>query len=383
MEIHQQTSSRPPVFPDVPLGRPRKPRPVRPLRLPAAFALWLLLGLAGLAGTSAFTGRAAAQAGAADGGGGIIVHRTVFEGEPDRPVRDLPPGTEVEMRDEIWRLSGALSLRVESIDPETVVVTQLLPRDASAGTLLLTLIVVSRERLFDFHYRGKSQVLEGGAMVEHRRFRVREGIATDLAGAPGEVVEIRIQDDATAELRLVLSEGQLVLRTIPEEEGGTPSGNVLPIYFGRQLRFLDYDLLGAGGTDNGYGEIVLLEDFALMVNFLTSDGESALLARAVVRQQVLRWRRVSITIEGGAAFFGLDPDDPSVENEGEPTIVGGATLHMRFGNWGWAAHVSSVNGPVLAMVLAGWQFGESWGGFLEWQSFEGLSGFGLGLSLLY
>ncbi|MCZ6842781.1 MAG: hypothetical protein O7G32_08120 [SAR324 cluster bacterium] len=315
--------------------------------------------------------------------GWIGVSRTIFGNPADRRRRALKPNKEVELRDEFWQSPPALRLRVESIDPEAVVVIRFSPKDKKAGSLVLTLIVVSRERLLDFNYQQESQALEGGSMVVHRRFRVREGIATDLAGQPGEVEEIRIQDDATAELRLLLRDGELLLRLIPVDDGGNASGNVLPIYYGGQLRFLDYTLLGAGWTDNGYGEMVLFEDFALMGNILADGGNSVLLLRGVVRQQVVRWHRVSITVEGGAAFFTLTPADASVENAEEPTVVGGATLHFRSGDWGGAAHASTVNGPILMMLFGSWQITNSFGGLVEYQSFEGFTGFGVGLSLLF
>jgi hypothetical protein len=315
--------------------------------------------------------------------GWIGVSRTIFGKSVDLSRRALKPNKEVELRDEFWQSPPALRLRVESTDPEAVVVTRFSPKDKKAGSLVLTLIVVSRERLLDFNYQQESQAMEGGSLVMHRRFRVREGIATDLAGQPGEVEEIRIQDDATAELRLSLRDGELLLRLIPVEDGGKASGSVLPIYFGKQLRFLDYTLLGAGWTDNGYGEWVLFEDFALMVNLLADGSNSALLLRGVVRQQVVRWHRMSITLEGGAAYFKLTPVDASVENAEQPSVVGGATLHYRSGDWGGAAHASTVNGPILLMVFGSWQITKSFGGLVEYQSFEGYSGFGVGLSLLF
>ncbi|MCH7478533.1 MAG: hypothetical protein IIA14_10575, partial [SAR324 cluster bacterium] len=73
----------------------------------------------------------------------------------------------------------------------------------------------------------------------------------------------------------------------------------------------------------------------------------------------------------------------SQESEGIPTWALGFTAHFRSDNWGAAAHVATVNGPLLVTVLGSWQFSSSWGALLSWQSFQGLSGFGVGASLAF
>ncbi len=313
----------------------------------------------------------------------LLVYRPLFGDAAGRPTVRLAPGREVEVRDQRLRVEGARKLRVESPDPETVVVMQIKPKQRREATLVLTVILLSRKERFDFQYGRESQALAGGSLITHRNFRVGEGQQSELAGDPGEVVEIRLQDDAGAELRLRQQGSELILRVIPPWEGGTPSGGALPYYFGERLTFLDYDLLAVGGTDNFFGEWVLFEHFVLMANALQTDALTAVLTRGVVRAELARWRRFAVTLEGGAAFYILDPEDPEEENAGQPTWVLGATTHYRIGNWGAAVHAATVSGATLTTALGGWQFSSSFGAVLEWQSFQGLSGFGAGLSWLF
>jgi hypothetical protein len=260
---------------------------------------------------------------------------------------------------------------------------QFRPRDKAAGRLTLTVMLFNRRSRFDFQHEQRSASLVAGRLEAHDNFEVGDGLETDLGGSPGEVDEILIQEDGTSELRLILRGKLLVLKVISLEAGGDPSGAVAPYFDRDRLGFLDYKVLAGGYTDNGYGELVLFDDFALMGNLLVDGDDFAFLARGVVRQQVVRWRRMALSLEGGGAFFTLDPEDSSVDNADELTLVFGTTLQFRFGDWGFAGHVSSVDGPVLAMLLAGWQFSRSFGGLLYGQSFQGFSLFGAGLSLNY
>lgn len=315
--------------------------------------------------------------------GELLFFRTVFQAQRERPTVDLTPGEAVEVREQFWRVRGASRLRVESSDPDALVVMRFRTADERSGALVLTVTLVSRRGKYDFRYEGGSEKMEGGIIAPLKNFRVGDGIVTELAGAPGEVAEIRIQDDATAELRLLLEEGQLVLRAIPADEGGELSGRAYPIFRGQTLNFLDYTVLGAGGTDNGYGEVVLFEHFALKVNGFLDGDESAVAARLVVRQQVWRSRDFALWLEGGGGFFTQDPSDPNEEKEGEATVAFGATGIYRTGDWGVSVHAASFNGPTLAMVMAGWQFSESFSLLLEWQSLLGFSGFGAGLAISF
>ena len=313
----------------------------------------------------------------------LMISRSIFQGLSERPEQTLQPNAEVEMRAQRWRVPSADRLRVESSDPQTALVMQFRPRDKAAGRLRLTVMLFSRRSRFDFQHEQRSASLVAGRLETHDNFEVGDGLETDLGGSPGEVDEILIQEDGTSELRLILRGNLLVLKVISLEAGGDPSGAVAPYFERDRLGFLDYKVLAGGYTDNGYGELVLFDDFALMGNLLVDGDDFAFLARGVVRQQVVRWRRMALSLEGGGAFFTLDPEDSSVDNADELTLVFGTTLQFRFGDWGFAGHVSSVDGTVLAMLLAGWQFSRSFGGLLYWQSFQGFSLFGAGLSLNY
>jgi hypothetical protein len=312
-----------------------------------------------------------------------LVFRVVFQELDIRPSRELTPGGEVEVRDEFWRVQGATRLRVESSDPEAFLLMRFLPADKRSGGLVLDLHLLSRRLVRDFQYGQASETMVGGRIVPRPDFKIGQGVTTELSGRRGEVVEVRIQDDAVAELRLALRDDELVLRAIPAKAGGELSGRNFPVYWGEKLSFLDYTLLGAGWLDNGYGELLLFEHFALKINGFSEDNASAAAARLVVRQQLVRGRSLGLWVEGGAGFFTQDPADPSEENEGQATVAFGITGQFRRGDWGAALHAASINGPLLTMVLGGWQFSQSFSLLLEWQSLLGFSGYGVGLGIAF
>ena len=95
------------------------------------------LGLLGLA-LNPWDGARAAE-------GELLVSRTVFQGTEARAPRELPSDREVQVREERWRVSGVLRLRVESTDPETALVMRFRNTDEKTDALSLTLILVSRE----------------------------------------------------------------------------------------------------------------------------------------------------------------------------------------------------------------------------------------------
>ena len=313
----------------------------------------------------------------------ISVSRTFFPESATANPRALPRRGLVQFGPEKWRMEGVARLRIESEEPEIVVVLRFRPRPGAVGELLLTVILQADPGLFGFLYETHSQVIAGGEILAFPETRVGEGIETDLEGVTGAVTEIRVQDDGAAELRL-LREGDLLrIVVVPVEAGGEPARGAHPFLTAVPLTFLEYTVLGAAWEDNGLGDLFLFEHFGFSFNALSDAGTSATLARAVVRVQMKRWERFSLWVEGGAGFFQLDPEDPSQEAAGIPTWAFGLTAHFRSGNWGAAGHVATVNGPLLVTVLGGWQFSPSWGALLSWQSFQGLSGFGVGASLAF
>lgn len=308
----------------------------------------------------------------------VSVTRSIFLGRAGAGAKELQPGGDVEMRGERWLVSDPERLRVESTDPEIKLLLRFEPKDGKAGTLSLTIALFNPRKQFDYQHQQQSSVMRGGRLETLKELRLGEGLETDLGGVRGEVEEITIQDDGTRELRLELRGNLLVLHVIPFEEGGNPSGAYFSYFDREPLYFLDYTLLAGGYEQNAYGELVLFEDFAVMGNVITDDTNTVILARGVLRQQLLRWRRVAVSVEGGPAFYTFDPVDTTDEDDSELLLVLGTTLNFRYGNWGAALHVSSVSGSSLAMLMGGWQFSKSFGALIEWQSFQGLSDFGLG-----
>lgn len=310
----------------------------------------------------------------------VLVSRLLFQGQSGRDEVELQPGRSIELREQILLAPEAIRLRVESVDPEINLLLRFQPSDAKSGTMTLTIVLFNPRKKRDFQHERQSKVMQGGALQIRESLRLGEGLETDLGGAVGEVAEIFIDEDGTRELQLELRGEVLLLRLIPFEEGGDPSGALLPYFKRERLDFLDYDLLAGGYEENLYVEWVFLEDFALLTNYISDGTNSVLLARGVLRQQLVRWRRAAVSVEGGAAFYSLDPADASDENDGELSLAIGATLGFRYRRWGMALHAAAVDSEALVMFLGGWQFSASFGALLEWQSFKGLSDFGLGLS---
>lgn len=327
----------------------------------------------------------------------VAVSRNRFAGVAERPLRALPAAGTVSIADEVWSAAGVTRLRVDSSDPQVAAVLRWrpvpAPRGADGGAgpaeeppgtqrLRLTLILIVRPGQRRFLYKSQSQALTGGAFSELKRYRVGDGLETDLSGAPGRVTEIVIQDDGEAELRLSRDGDLLTLVVVTPEGGGEPTGPGPPYYAGRSLKFADYGLLATGYTENGYGELLLWDTLAAKINGFVSDAEEVLLLRAVLTQQAWRSRRFSLWVEGGAGFFRTEQSGTAAQEE-TVSYAAGLTLHYRDGAWGAALHYGLVDESGVAMLLAGWQVGSAWGLALSWQSFEGASGAGLGASLSF
>ncbi len=352
-------------------GRARRRVPA--VRAPSWLRMICVMALLGLPAGGLAGGQAA--------GAELLVFRTAFQNQEGRQTVELKPEQDVEVRDEFWRVRGASRFRVESPNPEALVVMRFRAVDERSGALALIVTFKSQRGTFDYSYPGHSEIISGGVISQRDGNRIGDGLVTDLSGTRGDVVEIRIRDDATAELRLSIFEGELLLDTIPAAEGGELSGRAFPIFRGQTLELFDYTLLGGGYTDNGYAEVLLSGNFALKLNGLVDGDNSAAAVRLVVRQQLWRSRTLAFWLEGGGGVFTQEPSDPSEEKEGEPTPVFGATGIYRSGDWSASLHAAWLNGPTLTMVMGGWRFSKSFSVFLEWQSLLGFSGQGLGLAI--
>lgn len=331
----------------------------------------VLGGLALLALVGIFPGTAAAVE--------VVISRNAFTGQADRPTQPLPPGQPTELRSEIRRVTGVTHLRVVPAEPSLPVVFRF--RNGAPGALILTVIVVTRPGYDSYYYRERSEELRNGVFVRRQDYWQGEFAETELEGKPGRVAEIHVQDDLAAEIRLTVEGENLVLRAVPPEQGGNLTGGRLPPFLGKPLRFLDYNLLAAGYTDNVHAEVVFLRDFALAVNYVTDGTTTATVVRGVARQQAARWERISIWLEGGAGYYTLDPVDESDTTADALTWQFGVSTDYRFGDWGAAGAVSTTNGANLILLMGGWQFSKSYAALLEWQSFQGLSAFGLGMTM--
>lgn len=328
----------------------------------------------------------------------LTISRNLFAGAPAQPDRVLDPGLTVTLREERWTAEGASDLRIVAGSPEVAAVLRFSPLaplpagegsattegapeapppSGEAASLRLTVVLLTHDGLRNFQLKSDSRTLSAQGFAPLKRYRAGAGLETALAGPPGRVREVVIQDQGQAELRLRQEGTLLVLEALLPAEGGEPGGSVRPWDEGRPLRFADYTLLAAGYTDNGYGELRLWETIAGKVNGFVFDRERGVLARLVVTAQAWRGPRLSLWAEGGAAWYaaeveGLPAPDPVL------TYTGGLTLHGRLGDWGAAAHYALVGDTSATMVFGAWQAGQAWGLVLLWQSFEDRSAFGLG-----
>ncbi|MBI3992556.1 MAG: hypothetical protein HY342_04730 [Candidatus Lambdaproteobacteria bacterium] len=339
-----------------------------------ALALLAVLGL--LLGA----GRAAAQE--------RLLQRSLPSGETAGEPQALAPGQTAVLQQTPLRIQGATSLRIVSPDPELRVVLRFrteagAPAGDTGAALTLTVLVDAQLIPREYLYRAESQVIEDGALRPSRRFRLDQDLVTALEGAPGRVTRIVVQDDAAAELRLSLRESELVLEAVTPAFGGEPSGGTRPYYHGLPLRFMDAPLLGAGYTDNGYGELWIADTFGARGSVFVESNETQTLVQGLVRQPLVRWAGVGLWIEGGGAYHNLDAPTATVAQQEVVAWALGTSLHWRRGDWGAAVQLSLIKDEAFLLLEGGWQVFEHVGALLTWQSFAGYSGFGLGAGVRF
>lgn len=332
---------------------------VRQRRLGLALAGWLALAvLAGAPGLA--RGQGAGEA-------GLLVWRNQFDGFPERPERTLSAGAAVTVRAGRWRVPGATRLRVVSPDPQVAAVLRFDPLPGGgAQALRLYVTVVVRPSVPSFELESHGQLMVKGALAPQPHYPLgKQGIATALAGAPGRVAQVVIQDHADAEIRLRRDGEILVLQVVPPEEGGVPSGLGPPHGRRRPLRFSDADLLAAASTHAALGALIFGNRLALRVNARFPSGASTAVLRVLAMAPAWRGDRWALWVEGGAGS--LNRSDAS----GGLHLAGGLALHWRYTNWGAALNVGRVGGDTVLELLGGWQLWRPVGLVAGWQRLPG------------
>lgn len=309
------------------------------------------------------------------------------------------------VNDEIFRVSGVNRLTITSPSPDFSVVMRHReireagkPEDAAedgdtavdGGTqtaangkslgLRLTVVLVPVPNRETYKQLRQGEAIRDGKVVEWKVYQVGEsGLSTELAADIGRVTQIEVQDDARVEVLLRKEGRQLVLEAVKPEDGGSPSGGAVPYWHGKTLRFADHDILVSGYKKNIYGEIPLAKAFRLSLNYLFTDTKTALLARIMVTQQVWRSSRFALWLEGGGGAYQVEEYNITTYAY-DPTWSAGLHLQFRLGDWGASATYGQLDSQTVYTVLTSWQFSKHFGAIISWQSFQGLSQQGLGMS---
>lgn len=310
--------------------------------------------------------------------------RVLYRSQPAPPAIDtaapLAEGASVRLAGQVLDISSATALRVESPDPAVRVVLRFRPGSAP-DALDLTILVDSRTARRTFQYREDSAVLRDGRIQPRRGYTVDAGVETALATATATVGRVIVQDDGGAELRITRQGPQLLLTVLPPAFGGEPVGDPPPYFLRAPLTMLDYDVLGSGYTDNGYGEAWLFDQLGLRATAVLSGGDTQVLTQVVLRAPVVRWEHTALWMEGGVAVHQLLLENADEQEDATVTTALGATYLWRSGDWGAAGHVAFIGDEPFLLTLGGWQWLDWLALVLHWQSFDGYSGFGLGAAL--
>lgn len=293
-----------------------------------------------------------------------------------------PIASGADWYDQPLAAEGATRLRIVSPEP-TVAAALLFDQDAAQpGGLLLRIIILTDPDPIELRQLQPSRAMLGGKLVPAKEHWAARGVNTELRGEAGIVTRIVVQDDYGSALRWSQAGDLLVLEAIPPEAGGRPAGDVEPWYARRPLTFIDYRLMGGGYGDsdsgNALGDLFVLDFLAARFNGFFTTSDTHYLARVVLRTQAWRGERIAAWAEGGGAFWQKLRSDNSADDEDLTWVIGGTGVY-RVGDWGGQGHLAYLNGPLVVELLGGWQMARRLGLLAYWHSFDGSTGYGLGL----
>ena len=301
----------------------------------------------------------------------------------ERPREDLPPGTSVAVGRSLWRVSGVRSLRLTSPDAGAFAVLQYRPLPAgSEQGWVLNIIIVGEQDPQEFRYKAYSQQAVEGKIEPLRQYRLTEGREAGLLAGGLPVREIFVLDDGQAEVRARLAGEVLEIEALTRAHGGQPDGRPrVPPYLWKTLRHLDSTLSAGGYTDNFFLEVVALDHLLLRGNYLSGAGTEAYLGRLEVTASPWRNEWMALWLHGGAAVFGTQGTGANPASD--ETWVGGMSLHFRWGDWGLALEMDQVDDTGFLGVSGGWNVWGPLAVLLYYQSYQGVSGYGLGGGLAF
>lgn len=317
--------------------------------------------------------------GASTAGTDVLVWRNQFDGLPDRPERRLVAGPATTVRSARWRVTDVNRLRVVSPDPKVAAVFRFVPAPrAGAAALRLYVILVEHPRVPGFEIESRGHLIRDNAFVPQPHYPLgANGIETALAGTPGRVNQIVIQDSAVAEIRLRRDGSMLELQVVPRADGGRPSGLGAPAFLPRPLRFTDGNLQAAASSGAAQGALVIGDRLALRFNGRFPASGSTIVVRGLAMAEAWRTDFWALWVEGGGGYLS------DSNGNGALHVAGGLALHWRYRTWGAALNLGRVGGSTVLELLGGWQFSRPLGLLLGWQQLPDGSSLGLGVSLRF
>lgn len=365
---------------------PRPSAPRTPVSLAGVVRLLQAALVAATLTAVALPGSGEARAQPTAGTTTVRVYRNLYNREGGlggRPQAEVPPTQGLPVRDEVWRAEGVSRLAVVSPDPAVNAVFRLRPLADEPDGLRLVVILVPRLETREYLYTWEGERLTDGSRVTQQRFRLgTEGLETGLVGPAGPVRVVEVQDRGTVEVRIVRDGPTLVLRVVPPDEGGRPSGALRPPYEGKPLVFPRHGLLAAGYTENGLGALRIVQHVVLRVNGVTGSDKDVVMGRLLLTQQLYRTRHLGLWVEAGGGVVDVS-EHAGPSPDPDASWSAGLTLFARWGDWGGSLHWGTVDGPAVLEALAGWQFSERFAGVLALQQVKGITGYGLGGSVAF
>ncbi|MDH5751719.1 MAG: hypothetical protein OEZ59_04810 [Deltaproteobacteria bacterium] len=333
----------------------------------------------------------------------LTIWRNLYNQELDPSTRQsssLGPGAGETLEEQALKARGVKRLRVISSDPAMGLVMRFRPAprdglparisptapaaaqsDPGPPRLRLILVLIPDAGIVRYQYKHLGEALENGRLVRRSDYSVGEGQETELAGEPGVVNELEVQDDGDTEVRIRITGDVLEVEAIPPEHGGSPDGGRIPYYYGVDMRHADYHIMAGGYRNNGILDLLIAGHIAARLNYLLEpDVKETALARLLATAQLWRTLRFSMWLDGGAAFY-LVNDQLLLTQETEISWSAGVSLHFRRGDWGGALRYAVNDEPAVAELLLGRRVWRQLSLFLYGQSFQEMVGYGLGLGV--